>query len=160
MYGPIRRHKLENGSPIILIPQVEHWHKMSEDENMTASDIANSKGFVTFFRAFVPLITTLLTILSGFIFAYVRDANSKLTSLATDIDRIKWELPAMKETSKSDREATQREIVAVRTDLGREISEIADRVRTNGTKDEALRDSVSELKIKMATTEQKLGKNP
>lgn len=71
------------------------------------SDIANSAKVTVLWRSAIGLVLLISTGLVSGIFAYVKSADSKLTTTMTDVALIKFELPVIKEKAQMDKAEIQ-----------------------------------------------------
>lgn len=78
---------------------------------MNMSDlIPDAKKGIAVYRIMVGFCSIIMTILVTAIFGYAKSADAKLTTTSSNVDKIMWELPVIKETAKSDKAETLRQI--------------------------------------------------
>lgn len=78
---------------------------------MNMSDlIPDTKKGVAVYRVGIALCSIVTTALVGIISTYVIKADAKLTLTSTNVERLMWELPVIKETAKADKLEILRQI--------------------------------------------------
>lgn len=124
---------------------------MDETKNdMTATEIGNSPPFKAAVRFISPTLQAMILAGVGFIIGYARDTSAKIGVIGTDVDRIKWELPAIKEASKVDKAEMISKIADMKESNAKEMQTFEGRIRSLYDRYENLATSINEIKLEMA----------
>lgn len=112
---------------------------------MTMSDIANNAKITLLWRLFIGLCSVTGTALIGVVFGFVKSADSKLSRIDGDVSQIKWELPVIKETAKTDKAEIQKQLETVNIKI--------ENLRESG---DMRQQEISKLQLEQALLKQKL----
>lgn len=113
---------------------------------MNMSDlIADNKKGVAVYRVFLGICSVLGTLGITAVLGYVKSADSKLSRIDGDVSQIKWELPVIKETAKTDRSDMQKHFELINSKI--------ENLRASG--DEKGRE-IGKLQLEQALIKQKL----
>lgn len=123
---------------------------MSDKTDMTATELGNSPGFKALFRFTTPILQTLTFTGIMFIFAYAKDTSTKIGVIGTDVDRIKWELPAIRETSKADKMEVMSKLADAKEMTAKDLQTLEGRIRSLYDRYEVLGNQINEIRLEMA----------
>lgn len=123
---------------------------MSNEDDMTATEIGNSPGFKAFFRFSTPILQMLMVTGIVYISGYVRDTSTKINVIGNDVDRIKWELPAIRETSKADKTEMLAKLADTKEMTAKDLQTLEGRIRSLHDRYEMLAGQINEIRLEMA----------
>lgn len=117
---------------------------------MTPIELGNSPGFKALFRFVTPIIQSAMLTGIVCIFAYARDTSTKIGVIGSDVDRIKWELPAIRETSKADKLEVMSKLADAKEMTAKDIQTLEGRIRSLYDRYEILGAQLNEIRLEMA----------
>lgn len=117
---------------------------------MTATEFGNAPGFKAVFRFVTPVIQTLTFTGIMFIIGYASDTSNKIGVIGADVDRIKWELPAIRETSKADKTEMLAKVADVKEMHTKDFQTLEGRIRSLYDRYETLATQINELRLEHA----------
>lgn len=132
---------------------------MSEDPDMTATQLGNAPWFKAGFRFITPLlhvfvvacvtmaINTLKTTNSK-----IDETNSKIDAISRTVDKINWEIPAIKAASQSDKAELLTKLADMKEMTAKDLQTFEGRIRSLYDRYEALSIQMNELRLEMAKT--------